>query len=54
MSIQAYNEAVRIRDKNPERYRGRGLIGVFDDVLLHRFTSPGRGKNRPKKGIDSK
>ena len=35
-----------------DKYRGRGLIGAFDDVILGRFTTSGSGryeKNLKKK-----
>lgn len=51
VSRQAYDELNRIRYSDTERYRGRGLVGVVDDVLLHRFSTEGRGKS-PKKLID--
>lgn len=43
VSVQAYNQAIKLRDENPDKYKGRGLVGVFDDLLLHRFTTSGRG-----------
>lgn len=27
-----------------DKYRGRGLIGAFDDVILGRFTTSGSGR----------
>ena len=27
-----------------DKYRGRGLIGAFDDVMLGRFTTSGSGR----------
>lgn len=48
VTSEAYDAAIKIRDDNPEKYRGRGLVGVFDDLLLHRFTTPGKGKNSAK------
>lgn len=45
VSVQAYNQAIKLRDENPDKYKGRGLVGVFDDLLLHRFTTSGRGSS---------
>lgn len=45
VSVQAYNQAIKLRDENPDKYKGRGLVGVFDNLLLHRFTTSGRGSS---------
>lgn len=43
LSAQAYNRALQIRDADPEKYKARGLVGVFDDLLLNGFTTVGKG-----------
>ena len=51
MSDEAYNF---VKEKSKDiKYRGRGLVGVLDDLLLGEFTTIGSGKRggqrRPKK-----
>lgn len=49
ISNEAYKAAVSIKEQNIDRYKERGLVGVFDDLLLHRFSTTGRGSHNRKK-----
>lgn len=33
-----------------EEYRGRGIIGAFDDIILGRFTTSGSGNYEKNNG----
>lgn len=36
-----------------DKYRGRGLIGAFDDIILGRFTTTGSGRYEKNLGKKS-
>lgn len=49
ISNEAYEAVLNIKNQNIDRYKERGLVGVFDDLLLHRFSTTGRGSHNRKK-----
>lgn len=42
VSKEAYLKLKELAKK--DKYRGRGLIGAFDDIILGRFTTSGSGR----------
>lgn len=43
MSAEAYAHVRNLASSDP-RYRGRGVVGVLDDLLLGHFTTIGSGR----------
>lgn len=48
VSKEAYLKLKQMAKK--DKYRGRGLIGAFDDVILGRFTTSGSGRYEKNQG----
>ena len=47
MSDEAYNF---VKEKSKDvKYKGRGLVGVLDDLILGHFSTTGSGKKGRKK-----
>ena len=53
VSEKAFHKIKEIADENPQLYRGRGAVGVVDQILFEEFTTASRGP-KPKKDIDKR
>lgn len=49
VSEKAFHRIKDIAEEDPELYRGRGAVGVVDQLLFKDFTTESRGPKRKKK-----
>lgn len=53
VSEKAFHRIKEMIEENPDFYRGRGAVGVVDNLLFEEFTTDSRGP-KPKKVIDKR
>lgn len=53
VSERAFHRIKELADEDPKFYRGRGAVGVVDQLLFEEFTTASRGPKR-RKDIDKR